>query len=904
MSSFYSLLKKILFTPILFGKKEVQHNNDQSDYVKNNEPKINEQHTVQVLTDEANNNDIEHEVVTDFNDQSDDVKRDEPITEQTIVEHEIVADSNDQSDAVKRDEPITEQTIEHEVVADFNDQSDDVKRDEPITEQTIVEHEQIKKEENKQMAIYEWLIKMSKQEINQALIDEFFTELQKHKEELQFDRIQKLNLRKFVHGLIHIIGTAPTYDKEKFYKNLFLIEKLGFIGKDYAIATLFHQITGLDYGEDTQQRLIKIKDKTDEDSIYEFMKNIHKRRTDQVVNPPSYCKKDAMAVLIKLNDDTRSLATIGFCCLFNNANYPYEKDSEVRIWAIDILQKYASQLKGNFRAENPSIIISFLTRTKEDPEDKVRSKGVEALSAVAKHCCGEVIALLMKRREDEENDGIRANIDKQIQDISALCPESIVVTMKTICTGLFDPNDDNRKKAIENLFLVSNWEAVIKFLDKKDILFIFHKLAKFINEEKNETVKSKFLTYIYHQDGFLFFALARDDKKDIFINKYKEQIKLSNRNMPDVNEMVNVIREGLKRLIDYFYLEILNREGFYNNAIYAVRALSYMCNRSDSYVRELLIKLFKHFELMGQTFEDDEFEAAIDPAGFANLPCKGGACVLKENHQYDYKVTNKWMKWSYVISNVPDKSIYRGSEDTSNDAVDFVFITFHPNCKFTLSTKSHVSGNFFRNSCLVNNRGNYTRTSGTFSISNQPGMFDFSGFLSKVKDRNRIFLSQRIIHHIRTLKHYEQLANLLQETFKTVYQKQPTDADINKLLPQADPERELIMEVLKAMKVLSVSDVGTQEFLFDLLGKDDKTRHWHEKTRIEIIYTIAEIPRCELLPDYENRDASYNLTLIQGRNETDAVKKAADEVRMTIKCADNDGGEMMLAPNQGIGDRL
>lgn len=110
------------------------------------------------------------------------------------------------------------------------------------------------------------------------------------------------------------------------------------------------------------------------------------------------------------------------------------------------------------------------------------------------------------------------------------------------------------------------------------------------------------------------------------------------------------------------------------------------------------------------------------------------------------------------------------------------------------------------------------------------------------------------------------------------------------------------METLNAMKILSIGDVLTQEFLFKTFGRDVEERHWHKDTRIAILDTISKIAKGESLPAYKKQKAEELLTSIDdSRGEDQDIINASMKALKEILTSDKEiGGEMMLASDKAI----
>jgi len=407
-------------------------------------------------------------------------------------------------------------------------------------------------------------------------------------------------------------------------------------------------------------------------------------------------------------------------------------------------------------------------------------------------------------------------------------------------------------------------------------------LIRFIKEEQEEKVKEHFLQCL--QGEFIFLKLCREDKTQEFRKYYCKGFAPTAVD-PNLSGLIELLRQQAKRLLSALQDEILSEDGYYHNAVEAMKAIKEMAGRDDKEIRKFLCESLKHFELQGQTFVEsaEEFEAAIDPRGFLERPCEGKNCIIKPGESL----------------HCPERSIYYYLKN-NND----YYKKLEGTCRFNLSTPIHLASSFYENNCLE--KGKYTYYKPSPDILNKPSPFDFDEFLNKTDSRP--LLNETTIKHLLKYKEinyikdhiifYDELIDLPDQTFITVYQKRPNLQDIKSLLPKPDPERRLVMEILDAMRVLAVGDVTTQEFLFTMLGKEKSDFHWHEKTRIRMIEVIADITRGETLPGHNGQQAVYVLGLIEARDETkdveDAVRKAREKISNRNESG---GGEMMLAPD-------
>ncbi|ETR65266.1 MAG: hypothetical protein OMM_14527, partial [Candidatus Magnetoglobus multicellularis str. Araruama] len=276
----------------------------------------------------------------------------------------------------------------------------------------------------------------------------------------------------------------------------------------------------------------------------------------------------------------------------------------------------------------------------------------------------------------------------------------------------------------------------------------------------------------------------------------------------------------------------------------------------------------------GRTFDAVGFnlEESIDPEAFLSLPCKGFNCTLTKNS----------VKPTFVLSDLNQNGTaytYRIIRKYLNDRwqdcyVDIYSITINNKCDYTLTQSNHIIAGFYNNQCISKLKQSFNiKKENDFHIKNKPSLFDYDKFIKQSKSKPVI--SKKASDHIRVLRthsnkdswkigvdYYDELTALPETTYKKVYQKRPTDSSIDKLLPQKNPEREFIMETLNAMKILSIGDILTQEFLFKTFGRDVEERHWHNDTRIAILDTIAKIAKGESLPAYKKQKAEELLTSI------------------------------------------
>ncbi len=300
-------------------------------------------------------------------------------------------------------------------------------------------------------------------------------------------------------------------------------------------------------------------------------------------------------------------------------------------------------------------------------------------------------------------------------------------------------------------------------------------------------------------------------------------------------------------------------------------------------------------------------EESIDPEAFLNLPCKGNGCVLNKS---DLTNNNKYINQCSLSSNRTAYTYKKFGSD--GDCYDVYAITIKNNCDYTLNQSMHIIAGFYNKQCISKLKQSINfKKQNDFHIKNKPSLFKCDKFIKKSKSKPVI--SKKASDHIRVLRthsnknswkigvdYYDELTALPETTYKKVYQKRPTDSSIDKLLPQKNPEREFIMETLNTMKILSIGDTLTQEFLFKTFGRDVNERHWHKDTRIAILDTIAKIAKGESLPAYKKQKAEELLTSIDdSRGEDQDIINASMKALTEILTSDKEtGGEMMLASDK------
>ncbi|RKZ93303.1 MAG: hypothetical protein DRR19_01555 [Candidatus Parabeggiatoa sp. nov. 1] len=729
---------------------------------------------------------------------------------------------------------------------------------------------------------------ISAYQINDELVQRLYSQLQNDDGQLTAQKMGDLKVRysHFFDKIFVHIGTLPPAElTAQFDQNLFLIEKLG-VKDDRAVLALFHQITGLEDSSENRAFLDEIKDETKEDEIYSILADYRANCEAKKVNPERHFKRKAMPVLIKLVQDTRALATIGYRCIEQ-----YEDDVVIRKAAITVLEEYGCTLSTEFRAENPSIIHSLLKRTLADSNAAIRALGIGAMNAISQHVGHEVMNMLRKQQMTREEERIRLQLLDDLENNTL--PVVLKIAVDAFCSCLFDAADKNRDNAIEKLFSLTNWELIIKYLPEADIDNLFLNLLKFFKLKNNQAVKKLFWSKIQAEE-FSFVKLCRQDIKAEFCQRYKHELKPQGKSLLDLDEIISVLQRNAKRLIEALQQEIRSENGYYSEAIEAVNAITKIAGREDSSVRKFLIDIVKHFEFQGQTF------------GFVpkDLPCKGREkCPLHLRSMAGEKQAGD------KTDDIPLNSFYYRYRKNNH----YYYKTLYPECE-NVVLNMVLDEVVYAQRCPIGNlaqRGQFKKLKMSAEF-----LIDADRFLKSVN--NKPALSATVIKSIRsdlkktinqTITHSDWNRyldfddDIVRTVFRSVYLKQPTDEDIDRLLLQLVPERELITALFDTMKLLSVGDVATQAFLFELLGTDKRDFHWHENTRIKIIDTIAAITRGEPLPKYKNQQAIYVLSLIQARpDETKRVKEAVIKAREKINNRHEEtGGEMMLAPEQPAG---
>nr|VFJ58147.1 MAG: hypothetical protein BECKDK2373B_GA0170837_10719 [Candidatus Kentron sp. DK] len=717
----------------------------------------------------------------------------------------------------------------------------------------------------------------------EAAMDAIHERVQKNPLTLDEIRDIKLDCEEFFDDFFR-----KTAHFDKLNRNLALILTWG-IGDDRAVMALFHHVTGLEDSPQNRDFLKRNAEVVDKEQLWSMLEHYQRRSQESHVNPPANVKQAAMPVLLKVTQDTRALSLIGYRC-----QEQYEADVAVRRTAIIAFKEYCLGLRTGFRPENPFLILRLLQPVLQDTGNTLRALVLETIQTVLQHTGHEALRLLLEQQERETDPEIRAQLVRQLAEILNQLPSGAGSVILNIAQyGLFDAEVVNRKQAIAQLFSEPAWAVFCAHATPEDITGLFGYLAQFVVQEIDEEVKNDFLGKL--QGEFVFFKLNRADQRDEFARRYQEEMAPGVK-PTDLDGRITLLQKQSERLLRALRREILREDGFYSNAVETVKALKELAGRNDRKVRRFLCMAFRHFERQGQTFPDEAFEKAIDPKGFLNLPCEGKQCVLKEE------------EINAPVSEIPSYSVY-SYNDYDIRSFPRKYVQFKPTCDFSPNTPTHLVGHFYNSGRCFGvhpDRKEYPHEKDWKGIQNWPQPFDVQTYIAQ--SDKRIRLSETGLDSLSKLAElgylgedisgYDQLAVLNKTVYETVYQKQFTAKDAKKLLPQPNPERQLVMEILAAMKALCIGDAATQEFLFAMLGQNQDNLHWHEDTRIRLIETIATITRGEPLNAHKGQEALFVLALVEARPaESDAVKQAATRARATITERREWQGAMVLAPD-------
>nr|VFJ57895.1 MAG: hypothetical protein BECKDK2373C_GA0170839_10625 [Candidatus Kentron sp. DK] len=749
-------------------------------------------------------------------------------------------------------------------------------------EEELVDQEQQPREQEPQTWA-EFFQELCPSLATEAAMDAIHERVQKNPPTLDEIRDIKLDCEEFFDDFFR-----KTAHFDKLNRNLALILTWG-IGDDRAVMALFHHITGLEDSPQNRDFLKRNAEVIQEELLWQILEVYQQHGRESHVNPPANVKQTAMPVLLKVTQDTRALSLVGYRC-----QEQYEADSAVRKSAITAFKEYCLGLRTGFRPENPFLILALLQPVLQDSGNALRALALETIQTVLQHTGHEALRLLLEQQERETDPAIRDQLAKQLAEIPNQLPDGAGLVMLSIGQhGLFDAEATNRKQAIAQLFSIPAWAVFCAHATPEDITGLFGYLAQFVVQEIDEEVKNDFLGKL--QGEFVFFKLNRADQRDEFARRYQEEMAPGVK-PTDLDGRITLLQKQSERLLRALRREILREDGFYSNAVETVKALKELAGRNDRKVRRFLCMAFRHFERQGQTFPDEAFEKAIDPKGFLNLPCEGKQCVLKAE------------EINAPVSEIPSYSVY-SYNDYDMHSFPRKYVQFKPTCDFSPNTPTHLVGYFYNSGRCFGvhpDRKEYPHEKDWKGIQNWPQPFDVQTYIAQ--SDKRIRLSETGLDSLSKLAElgylgedisgYDQLAVLNKTVYETVYQKQFTAKDAKKLLPQPNPKRQLVMEILEAMKALSIGDDKTQEFLFAMLGQNKDNLHWHEDTRIHLIETIATITRGEPLPAHKGQEALFVLALVEARPaESGAVKQAATLARATITERREWQGAMVLAPD-------
>jgi hypothetical protein len=709
----------------------------------------------------------------------------------------------------------------------------------------------------------------------------------------------------------------PYAEEARFGKHLQLLETLG-IGDNRAITALFHQITGFAYSEVNRKYLRDdVRNVHTESALVRTWQEYEALRKEAKVNPPSYCKQQAMPVLLRVCEDSRAIATIGYCCLEQ-----HEVDLEVRKAALELLFNYAGNPQWLRNGVNPSLLFHIWKRVLADQEASMYERAIRGLEGLLR---AESWRYFVRHLE-----------------------EQAVLDLFHTWGTMIDQGQPSKALMLETL---QSPRLLFLQLNRDEVLANFLRQEGFATEEPLPGILRALQASAHSLLTILQKEIERaDGLYHHAIEAAKAVVNLANRHDP-------ATRLFLAIMVEHF-----QEQG---------KTLS----APGTATWDDLIAFEQGTKIDPQLLI--EFEQATNPTAFFHLPCQGArgcraqitnrggsSSAAQTNslyyHESEFSV-NYWIQIDLISCHYPQEfnraHIIRGFYDK-------ICIVYSGNTWHVTVGGEHAKKPF-------------TDKQGTVELNNRPNLPDFSVLKTQLEN---CFLPSKVLSNLDTLathehqndwkqgvpywdemlsfRHnvqYEQaIPNFLskfqrrpvltkqtlqhlaaweaeakaskdtipswlemllqlkedalefdqaQQALANSYQKRfcteflSNDQALAIIMGNKEPDRHLMITLLDAMQTLSIGDVPTQEYLFDKLGTGPQNWHWHEGTRVKMIETLAEITRNERLPRYRGERTIELLSLIKFREETARVKDAARQaiIRINNRNQEAGGGEMMLA---------
>lgn len=671
----------------------------------------------------------------------------------------------------------------------------------------------------------------------------------------QLQRVRSLN----THLFNRLFSCASDYrlpdEEDAREKKLIILKKLG-TGSRVALSALAHWITGLST---------------------ESLEEVFRLVLEQPVGPSGIC--------VVLGERTAQLAAT---CQEEGVGV----SPEIKIRAISVLPSISICRCSVF-------LLFHHTNPKQEPSAAVRCVALRALCGLMgqSHAADAAQLLGLPARASTHLDGsLLSPVEQHLRECSA------PVTILALTLALDDRSDEVFDTALElfsHLFSLKGWRFLLCYLPETRMFPTFEKLGAQLRSGGPRSAK---IITLLANSKHLHFQLTRKDR----LQDWEQVIP-----RPINSSVLGDLQCGAEHLIESLISYIEDPAQDLDGAIQAVQALVTIVDRGCKVVLKRLRALLAHFTEQGRPSlpvgigypELKAFERAVDPAFYQQFKCKGGEkCTLQPEG-----------------TGSPPKSRYTYSYD--NDGWKNRYVTadhYQKNCGVSPGV-AHVSSAFVTGRCRASIGTHYPCTKGKISFPSLTGEAEYSisAFLKKFSGTPVISAQAKAnlgallrdaqaalwqkdcpAEDWAALEDIYQRALTPAQSYQAAYRKTTTAGPLEVEMAQfAEPDRRLIKAILDAMKVLSVGDVETQEFLIRFSGQNQSSFHWHEPTRIWIVETLKEITRGEVMKNGQTVFAW--LGTVESRvGESPAVVATALKARreLRVKNIADPGYEMLLAP--------
>lgn len=626
-------------------------------------------------------------------------------------------------------------------------------------------------------------------------------------------------------------------------------------------------------------------------------------------------------------EDHRTIRRLGESCLAS-----FEPKSELRRLALSCLEEYATKGSRLSREPDLSILGAYLERLFEPKERVFTSEESEAANKESvidnRAAAVDFLTKLVEGSEDERSLrllgeqalpagepaaelrhralGLLHRYGLESGKLTRV--ENPNITLSYLIKTLNDRSNGVFEFAlgfVKQLLALDTWEGFVRHLAESGMLELFDTLSKIIRQGGTRATAT---IQLFQDETLLHAHLLRDDR----LLEFQRSISSQDYERP----VVEALKAGTANLIGLLTEHILDSEADYVEAVDSVITIGVLANRQKGPIREFLRRdAFDRFTSQGRILENSvltyeelfEFENAVNPLFYDQFRCGGGIdCEIPSSVSRSGPCVGYHDgRWHFVS---PSQF---ASECTVSQYKTHVCSGFPSGKRCHQQFKSkHVNswgggGSFTRAGMPAYSASAFLKRSPTPPILTTKG----KDLLEKLMGSPNSHLWKQDMVDLSSLEELRKTVVTLDDEiqkFQVAYQKKirfDKDRCFKLMYGQEEPDRRLIKALLDAMKVLSVGDVETQEYLIGVFGKDEESFHWHEPTRIWIIETLAEITREERLPKYGHETVQEWLSVVEGREgkgESPAVVAASLTARKKLRNSNqaDPGAEMMLAPKE------